>query len=53
MHPELESAIMTKPNALFIRERIKEDTMELKMRMDLLAVIMSFGFVAAIVLGMI
>ena len=27
MHPELESAIMTKPNALFIRERIKEDTM--------------------------
>ena len=32
---------------------IKEDTMELKMRMDLLAVIMSFGFVAAIVLGMI
>ena len=27
LHPELESAIMTKPNALFIRERIKEDTM--------------------------
>lgn len=27
MHPELESAIMTKPNALFTRERIKEDTM--------------------------
>ena len=27
LHPELESAIMTKPNALFTRERIKEDTM--------------------------
>ena len=31
----------------------EEATMELKMRMDLLAVVMSFGFVAAIVLGVI
>jgi hypothetical protein len=34
------------------QRRQREATMELKMRLNVLAAIMSFGFVAAIVLGM-
>jgi hypothetical protein len=35
------------------QRRHQEATMELRMRMNVLAAIMSFGFVAAIVLGVI
>jgi hypothetical protein len=45
--------LLTTPRSPRRLVRLKEATMELSMRLNVLAALLSFGFIAAIVIGMV